>query len=50
MPRSFDVEAQFRLASYYLFYSFDEELQTRAEMEKLLGTAVNAIILMPFTG
>jgi TPR repeat protein len=34
-----DVEAQFRLAHYYLFYSFDEEPQTRAEMEKLLRTA-----------
>jgi len=34
-----DVEAQFRLAYYYLFYSFDEEPQTRAEMEKLLWTA-----------
>jgi TPR repeat protein len=34
-----DVEAQFRLAYYYLFYSFDEEPQTRAEMEKLLRTA-----------
>jgi TPR repeat protein len=34
-----DVEAQFRLSYYYLFYSFDEEPQTRAEMEKLLRTA-----------
>jgi TPR repeat protein len=34
-----DVEAQFRLAYYYLFYSFDEEAETRAEMEKLLRTA-----------
>jgi hypothetical protein len=34
-----DVEAQFRLAYYYLFYSFDEEPQIRAEMEKLLRTA-----------
>lgn len=34
-----DVEAQFRLAYYYLFYSFDEEPQTRAEMEKLLRMA-----------
>ena len=34
-----DVEAQFRLAYYYLFYSFDEEPQTRAEMEKLLRTS-----------
>jgi TPR repeat protein len=34
-----DVEAQFRLAYYYLFYSFDEEPQKRAEMEKLLRTA-----------
>jgi uncharacterized protein len=34
-----DVEAQFRLAYYYLFYSFDEEPQKHAEMEKLLRTA-----------
>lgn len=34
-----DVEAQFRLAYYYLFYSFDKEPQIRAEMEKLLRTA-----------
>ncbi len=32
-----DVEAQFRLAYYYLFYSFDEQPQTRVEMEKLLA-------------
>lgn len=34
-----DVEAQFRLAYYYLFYSFDEGPQKRAEMERLLRTA-----------
>jgi TPR repeat protein len=34
-----DVEAQFRLAYYYLFYSFDEGPQKRGEMEKLLRTA-----------
>lgn len=34
-----DAEAQFRLAYYYLFYSFDEEPETRVEMEKLLRTA-----------
>src|SRR5258708_4816613 len=34
-----DVEAQFRLAYYYLFYRFDEEPQKRDEMEKLLRTA-----------
>src|SRR5581483_10968585 len=33
-----DVEAQFRLAHYYLFYGF-EEPSTRAEMEKLLRRA-----------
>jgi TPR repeat protein len=33
-----DLEAQFRLAYYYLFYSFDEEPQMRTEMEKLLRT------------
>jgi hypothetical protein len=31
-----DVEAQFRLAYYYLFYSFDEGPQKHTEMEKLL--------------
>ena len=36
-----DLEAQFRLAYYYLFYSFDEEARTRAEMEDLLRTAAN---------
>src|SRR5260370_26830859 len=36
-----DLEAQFRLAYYYLFYSFDEEAGTRAEMEDLLRTAAN---------
>jgi TPR repeat protein len=36
-----DLEAQFRLAYYYLFYSFDEETQTRAEMENLLRTAAD---------
>ena len=36
-----DVEAQFRLAYYYLFYSFDEEPQKRIEMEKLLRTAAD---------
>jgi TPR repeat protein len=36
-----DLEAQFRLAHYYLFYSFDEEPQTRAEMENLLRTAAD---------
>src|SRR5579863_6665699 len=36
-----DVEAQFRLAYYYLFYSFDEEPQTRTEMEKLLRSAAD---------
>jgi uncharacterized protein len=34
-----DVEAQFRLAYYYLFYSFDEGPQKHAEMEKLLRRA-----------
>src|ERR1700691_3462652 len=34
-----DVEAQFRLAYYYLFCSFDEGPQKRIEMEKLLHTA-----------
>jgi TPR repeat protein len=34
-----DVEAQFRLAHFYLFYSFDESPQKRIEMEKLLRTA-----------
>jgi hypothetical protein len=34
-----DIEAQFRLAYYYLFYSFDESPQKRIEMEKLLRTA-----------
>lgn len=36
-----DVEAQFRLAYYYLFYSFDEEPRVRAEMEALLRTAAD---------
>jgi uncharacterized protein len=34
-----DLEAQFRLAYYYLFYSFDEGPQKHAEMEQLLRTA-----------
>jgi len=34
-----DVEAQFRLAYYYLFYSFDEGPQKHAEMEKLMRRA-----------
>jgi hypothetical protein len=34
-----DVEAQFRLAYYYLFGSFDESPQKRAEMKELLRTA-----------
>ncbi len=36
-----DLEAQFRLAYYYLFYSFEEEAKTRAEMVDLLRTAAN---------
>jgi hypothetical protein len=44
-----DVGAQFRLACYHLFAAFDEELQTRTEMQKLLRTWLNAIALMPFT-
>ena len=36
-----DLEAQFRLAYYYLFYSFDEEAEVRAAMEDLLRTAAN---------
>jgi TPR repeat protein len=36
-----DVEAQFRLAYYYLFYSFDEGPQKRTEMEKLMRTAAD---------
>jgi len=36
-----DLEAQFRLAYYYLFYSFDEEAGIRAEMVDLLRTAAN---------
>lgn len=36
-----DVEAQFRLAYYYLFYSFPEEPETRAEMKKLLQMAAD---------
>jgi hypothetical protein len=36
-----DLEAQFRLAYYYLFYSFDEEAKTRAEMVDLLRTAAD---------
>jgi uncharacterized protein len=36
-----DLEAQFRLAYYYLFYSFDEEARIRAEMVDLLRTAAH---------
>lgn len=36
-----DLEAQFRLAYYYLFYSFDEEAETRARMVDLLRTAAD---------
>jgi uncharacterized protein len=36
-----DLEAQFRLAYYYLFYSFDEEVDVRAEMVRLLRTAAD---------
>jgi TPR repeat protein len=36
-----DLEAQFRLAYYYLFYNFDEEPKTRAAMEDLLRVAAN---------
>jgi uncharacterized protein len=35
-----DLEAQFRLAYYYLFCSFDERPQKRTEMEGLLQKAV----------
>jgi TPR repeat protein len=38
-----DVEAQFRLAYYYLFYSFDEGPQKRSEMETLLRTAATRL-------
>jgi len=34
-----DVEAQFRLAYYYLFGAFDESPQKRAEMQELLRAA-----------
>lgn len=36
-----DVEAQFQLAYFYLFCSFDEGPEKRAEMEKLLRTAAD---------
>jgi TPR repeat protein len=36
-----DLEAQFRLAYHYLFYSFDEEAKTRAAMVDLLRTAAD---------
>jgi hypothetical protein len=36
-----DLEAEFRLAYYYLFYSFDEEGEVRAEMVDLLRTAAD---------
>ena len=36
-----DLEAQFRLAYYYLLYNFDEEPKTRAAMEDLLRVAAN---------
>jgi TPR repeat protein len=36
-----DLEAQFRLAYYYLFYSFEEEARIRAEMVDLLRTAAH---------
>jgi TPR repeat protein len=36
-----DLEAQFRLAYYYLFGCFDEGPEKRTEMEKLLRTAAD---------
>jgi TPR repeat protein len=36
-----DLEAQYRLAYYYLFYGFDEQPPIRAEMEMLMRSAAD---------